>query len=126
MRALLILLIACSHSSSSPTVDASPTSVELACESHGTTFPQLEKACTAATDCFVALHTVSCCGTQVAIGFNLSSKSAFTTAENKCDNAYPGCGCAEGPTMAEDGKSQQVGGAIDVRCDSGLCRTYVP
>src|SRR2546430_15677212 len=96
---VLLLVIAITACSKGPQTqpDASPTSVELTCESHGTTFPLLEKACTTAADCFIAQHMISCCGTMVAIGFNVSSKPAFTSSERKCDAAYPGCGCASGP-----------------------------
>jgi hypothetical protein len=122
---LLLVVAACSHAPHG-TADASSTSVQLQCESHGTRFPWLEKGCVAASDCFVANHMVDCCGTLTAVGLNVSAQAAFTTAETKCANAYPGCGCAEGPTTTEDGKSQLGGGTIEVRCETDLCRTFVP
>jgi len=131
MRIVLAALFAigCSHHAvggdDGPTADASSTSIELACESGGATFPALEKACSAASDCFVARHTKNCCGTQTAIGLNVSATVAFMTAESSCDAAYPGCGCAQFPTQAEDGRTEDMG-AIHVRCDSGLCTTFVP
>jgi hypothetical protein len=127
MRALafVFILLGCSHRSSEPTPDAPPGSVEITCESHGTTFPLLVKSCAAATDCFVANHMVDCCGTFTAIGLNVASQAAFTTAETACANAYPGCGCAARPTMAEDGRTEDMG-PISVRCDNNLCRTFVP
>jgi hypothetical protein len=126
MRAcLLTLLVACSSHPTGSSIDAPAGYVELACESHGTTFPALDKSCVAASDCFVADHMVSCCGTLTALGFNVASKSAFTTAESRCAAAYPGCGCATGPTTAEDGRST-LDGTISVRCDTGVCATYVP
>lgn len=125
MRALAFLLIlGCSHHTE-PVVDAPPGSIDLACESHGTTFPPLIKSCVAATDCFVASHMMDCCGTFEAIGLNVASQAAFTSAEAKCAAAYPGCGCAARPTMAEDGRSEDMG-PISVRCDNNLCRTFVP
>ncbi|HEY5925868.1 MAG TPA: hypothetical protein VIV11_29475 [Kofleriaceae bacterium] len=131
MRGLLVLAfsLGCSNHAGQgddgPPSDASATSVQLACESNGTTFPPLEKACSAATDCFVARHTKNCCGTQNAIGLNKSAEAAFMQAETVCDAAYPGCGCAQFPTEAEDGRTEDLG-MIEVRCDAGLCTTYVP
>ncbi|HTN26585.1 MAG TPA: hypothetical protein VL180_02265 [Burkholderiales bacterium] len=95
------------------------------CESHGTTFPLLEKSCSVTSDCFIALHMVSCCGTQTAIGLATTSESEFTAAENKCEMAYPGCGCAEGPTTAEDSRNETMG-TIQVECRAGACTTFVP
>src|SRR5512138_1713743 len=123
MRPLLVLVVlatSCTSHGSNP--DASPTSEQLACESKGTTFPSLEKACLVASDCFVAQHMISCCGTRIAVGFNVASEPAFTSAETTCAMAYPGCGCASGPTKAEDGRTT-IDGTITVRCDTGLCRT---
>ena len=134
MRGLLLVLLvtSCSYfgtedDQATPdayTGDASPTSVQVACESGGTTFPFLEKGCVAATDCFVAEHMHNCCGTQIAVGLNKSAQAAFTQAEAACSMAYPGCGCAQFPTTAEDGRSE-TDGTIQVRCDSGLCTTFV-
>jgi hypothetical protein len=132
MRTALAALFAigCSNHAGSgddvgPPADASTSSIELACESGGATFPPLEKACSVAADCFIALHTKNCCGTQVAIGLNQTSYVAFTTAEGSCDAAYPGCGCAQFPTTAEDGRTEDLG-TIQVRCDLGLCTTFIP
>jgi hypothetical protein len=126
MRALLLAVVAVGCSKAPvDQADASPSSVELACESHGTTFPSLEKACSLASDCFIAQHMVSCCGTMFAVGLSTKAMAAFTDAETKCEAAYPGCGCAAGPTKAEDGRTS-ADGTISVRCDTGLCQTYVP
>lgn len=106
-------------------VDASPAG-DLVCESGGVTFPPLDKRCARATDCFIAVHQVNCCGTQAAVGFNRSAQVAFEQAEPGCAAAYPGCGCAQFPTMAEDGRTE-TDGPIEVRCDADqLCRTFVP
>jgi len=131
MRIAFIALFAigCSNHGSShddgPPTDASSTAVALQCESGGAAFPPLEKTCTVASDCFVALHRNDCCGTKIAIGLNQTSQVAFMTAEGSCAAAYPGCGCAQFPTEAEDGRTELVG-AIEVRCEAALCRTYVP
>jgi hypothetical protein len=122
MRSILLLATV---TVSCAALDASPTSIELACESHGTEFPSLDKACVQATDCFIADHTVSCCGTMIADGFNTASEAAFAAAETTCAAAYPGCDCVQDPTTAEDGRTDEMG-TIAVGCDMGLCRTYVP
>ena len=124
MRWILILVIAaCSESGSNGPPPDDP--FELACESQGAHFPLLEKACSVASDCFIALHQVSCCGTEVAIGLSVASQDAFTQAETECAGAYPGCGCASLPTAAEDGRSE-VDGAIQVDCREQRCVTFVP
>jgi hypothetical protein len=105
--------------------DAGPGEIALACESGGTTFPLLDKSCGAPTDCFVAVHMINCCGTQTAIGLNVSSQMAFTAAEASCAAAYPGCGCAQFPTTAEDGRSELLG-PIQVDCRASRCVTFVP
>jgi len=124
MRWFLILyMAACSESGTSGPPPETP--FELACESQGASFPLLEKACAVASDCFVALHQVSCCGTEAAIGLSVASQDAFDRAEATCAGAYPGCGCASLPTQAEDGRSV-VDGAIQVDCREERCVTFVP
>jgi hypothetical protein len=128
MRAVLAIVFAtsCSHvESQGPPADASATAVQLTCESGGTTFPFLEKGCTTTAECFVAVHTKNCCGTQNAVGLNKVSQAAFGQAESACDAAYPGCCCAQFPTTAEDGRTEEFG-TIQVQCDIGICTTYVP
>jgi len=126
MRALLLLVATgCSNHAAGVPPDASPTAVQLTCESGFATFPLLEKGCAAATDCFIALHQTNCCGTTVAFGLNKIAERAFTAAEVECANAAWGCACRADPTLAEDGRTL-VDGTIQVRCASGLCETYVP
>jgi hypothetical protein len=126
-RILIVVTAGCStvQGTHSSPADAPTGTIELACQSHGTTFPVLDKACAVASDCFIADHVVSCCGTQIAIGLNVSTMTAFVAAEQACQAAYPSCDCDVTPTMAEDGRSS-VDGAITVQCDQGLCRTSVP
>jgi hypothetical protein len=120
-----IIAAACSTSSVQAPDAAEPSDpASLVCYSGNTTFPELEKACAVASDCFVALHTVSCCGTQIAIGLDRTSETAFASAEMTCAGAFPGCECLQLPTMAEDGHTSAQG-TIEVRCNSGRCETYV-
>jgi hypothetical protein len=88
-------------------------------------FPTFAKACSSDADCFIALHQINCCGTLVALGYSTSARAAFAAAESTCEGMYPGCGCAQGPTKAEDGRTD-LQGTISVRCSAGTCNTYVP
>jgi hypothetical protein len=119
-----VVAIGCLNTSSHAP-DAAVVPTTLVCESRAATFPTLEKACEVATDCFVALHQQDCCGTEVAIGLARSAEVAFTRTETTCSAGYPGCECAQQPTMAEDGRTN-IQGTIDVRCTGGACETYVP
>lgn len=89
-------------------------------------FPMFDKACAMPSDCVVALHTVNCCGTMVALGINAAEKSAFDAAEATCDMQYPGCGCAQMPTTTEDGKMSMDDTQIQVGCTNGQCTTFLP
>jgi len=124
-----LFAIGCSNHTGSgddgPPVDASATAVQLACESGSATFPPLEKACDDAADCFIALHMKDCCGTYVAIGLNKTAQTSFTEKEAVCNAGFPACGCAAGPTAAEDGRNESAG-TIEVSCTSNVCKTYVP
>jgi hypothetical protein len=89
-------------------------------------FPTFDKTCAQAADCVLKFHMINCCGTRNAIGINHNESAAFDAAEATCDAQYPGCGCAQGPTTAEDGKMAQDEGMIKVDCPSGQCSSYVP
>lgn len=80
------------------------------------------KTCTVDTDCAIGVHQINCCGTSVALGIAASQASAFAADEAACAASYPACGCAAQQTKAEDGNS----GDIQVKCDAGQCKTYVP
>lgn len=99
--------------------------LRLTCESNATTFPALDKQCEISTDCVVVQHTVSCCGTEIAIGIAAASRAAFASAETACAAGYPGCGCAALPTKAEDGRDV-TSGTIEVHCVDHLCASFVP
>jgi hypothetical protein len=126
LRVVIVVAAGCSsgHGTHSSAADAPAGTIQVACESHGTTFPVLDKACTFASDCFIAYHMGDCCGSEIAIGLNVSTMSAFAAAEQACEAAFPPCGCRGLPTRAEDGRSTD--GTIIVGCDQGLCRTSVP
>ena len=113
-----------------PPPDASPpdsgTAPPIGCSGPVYYFPAFDKTCKADADCFVALHTINCCGSMVALGYNTKDKDAFAAAEMVCDNQYPGCGCASFGTEAEDGYSDGTGSNIVAKCVAGQCTTSVP
>jgi hypothetical protein len=90
-------------------------------------FPSFDKSCATDDDCIVELHTIICCGTQTAWGVNAAARAAFESAEASCDAAYPGCGCATGPTTAEDGTTSLAGDGSDffASCTAGQCHSFV-
>jgi hypothetical protein len=89
-------------------------------------FPSFDKTCADTSECAIALHTISCCGSNAAIGINANELGAFEAAEAICDGQYPECECAPFPTSAEDGNSSEDPGLIVVACVDGSCTTSVP
>lgn len=122
---LMGILAACGASNSGSPDGGGGGSFHLTCESGSATFPGLDKACAVDADCALVDHTTSCCGSMTAIGLAKDSVAAFQQAEAACSAGYPGCGCAAGPTKAEDGRDATQG-TIMVHCASGSCTSYVP
>lgn len=111
----------------SGTTSSSTGSGDVQCAGTAATqFPTFDKQCTGDTDCFIAFHQVSCCGTRAALGLNVSQKAAFDAAEKTCEMQYPGCGCAQQPTTTEDGKAVSDESTIQVKCGAGMCATSAP
>jgi hypothetical protein len=114
---LAIALTSCSHQDAGDSV---------ACTGSDPTFPTFDKTCERADECFIALHMVSCCGTQVAIGMSNIERDRFDADETRCDAQYPPCGCPVGPTQAEDGNSTINDNQIVVQCTPARqCMTAV-
>ena len=88
-------------------------------------FPTFSKQCSADSDCAVAFHQINCCGTQVAWGIQACEMGAFSTSETQCESQYPGCGCAQFMTQAEDGYSSFTNSDFAAKCDAGVCRSFV-
>lgn len=89
-------------------------------------FPELDKQCGSVSECALVFHTVDCCGTDVVWGINEDEVARFDEAEAICDAQYPPCGCAPGPTEAEDGDTAFEPDAFEVECNGGICKSYVP
>lgn len=88
-------------------------------------FPTFDKNCGSDDDCALVFHTINCCGTEVALGINQEQLAFFNAAEAVCDSQYPGCGCAQDATRAEDGKTAWGQEAFGVSCDGFQCRSHV-
>ncbi len=117
-----------------PVSCAPPSCGRLVCADAGTTvscggatsvFPSFGRACSAASDCFVAIHQSDCCGSHQAFGLATSERDAFQSAETACERMYPGCGCAGRPTVVDDGSTATSDSDIVATCDSGRCTTHV-
>lgn len=99
---------------------------DVECTGGAPAFPTFDKTCAAAGDCIVAFHQINCCGTREAIGIAAGEKAAFDAAEATCETQYPGCGCAQSPTMTEEGSTAVDESLIQAQCTAGACMSYVP
>lgn len=102
------------------------TSLPVNCGGQEPSFPSFNKGCNSQDDCALVFHTVNCCGTNVAWGIHGDEVAAFDIAEATCDSQYPGCGCAQDMTEAEDGQRSHDPEAFAVACISGTCRSLIP
>ena len=98
----------------------------IACTGDTPTFPEFDRACSAEGDCAIAFHQINCCGTRKALGIAKSAQADFATAEATCEAQYPACGCAQGPTLTDEGSTATDEAQILVQCLAGSCTTYVP
>ncbi len=99
---------------------------EVKCAVSPPVFPTFDRTCSGASDCVVAFHQINCCGTRRAMGIAKGELAAFGQAEAVCESQYPGCGCAQQPTAADDGNSTFDESSIQVTCLMGNCSTFVP
>jgi hypothetical protein len=77
-------------------------------DSTGTTLASV-KACNVASDCAIVQHQTNCCGSKMYVGVAKSSQAMVLTCEAPWDVHFPGCGCAEGPTVTEDSHTPDGG-----------------
>lgn len=99
---------------------------DVDCLANPPVFPTFDKACVIKGDCVLKYHMVDCCGTLHAIAISATDSDVFDAAEGVCSMQYPACGCAGGPTVAEDGQSAPDMSAIDYDCTNGSCSSFVP
>ena len=86
----------------------------------------VSRTCTTDPDCVSVTFQTDCCGNSFAFGVDTKSAAAANEAAKTCSNAFPGCGCPEGPPVAETGMSDAGFGAkIVPYCDTNTstCRT---
>jgi hypothetical protein len=87
-------------------------------------------ACEKASDCDI-VYRGCYCGQQPAVGVATAFSMLMAACEQKAAQECA-LGCATLPGhIAQDGKNDADGGAVNVRCDSsgpgkGTCRTYIP
>ena len=55
---------------------------------------------------------------------NDSAQAQYQNLEPKCEAMYPACGCAEGPSTADDGSSIPLNATPGIACVQGVCTTY--
>jgi hypothetical protein len=96
------------------------------CTAEPPIFPELDKHCANVGECVLVFHTIDCCGTEVVWGINETEVDRFNEAEEICDAQYPPCGCAPGPTEAEDGNTGFGPDDFEVECADSTCKSYVP
>jgi hypothetical protein len=98
--------------------------ITLPCHEPTVRYPPVRNGCGKAADCTIAVVTIDCCGSRAAVGINVNDVPLLEEAETKCARAAR-CDCNQNPTRADDGESADLG-AIQVACDTGVCRTFVP
>lgn len=95
------------------------------CRQSPPVFPSFDKHCSVPGDCAIALHQYNCCGSKKAIGINAAERARFDRDEAACEAQYPGCGCDQQPTLAEDGNASMEPDDIAVDCRGNACTTFV-
>lgn len=86
-------------------------------------FPTFDKSCTDSSQCTFGLHQINCCGSQLALGFNVAEKARFDADEKLCRSEYPPCGCPAAPTKTEDGQTWDGVKTIISVCTASGCQT---
>ena len=86
-------------------------------------FPSFDKTCSDSSQCSFGTHQINCCGSQLAIGFNVAEASRFATDEKQCRSQYPPCACPASPTKTEDGQTWDGVKTIVATCTAKGCMT---
>ena len=87
-------------------------------------FPPFDDRCVRIDDCVLVQHTVSCCGSRIAIGIRASQKTAFDAAEAtwRATNCQEVCDCKAAPLCDDVGHACGPTGAR-AECSAGRCRS---
>ncbi len=94
----------------------------------GSTAVTYDKGCVTPADCAIGRHLTDCCGSEIALGINVSETGRFDGTAGVCDGGGPFCDCASRGVVAEDGRqSHDPLNLSDVRvsCPGGLCTTSI-
>ena len=103
---------------------ASDASAPVMCTASPPAFPSFDRGCTVAADCAIVMHQTTCCGDERVMGIAASESTRFASAEAICESQYPGCGCAAGPPIADDGSMPSgLHTTAVVLCLGGECTT---
>jgi hypothetical protein len=83
------------------------------------------KKCNVTADCKVITFQQNCCGTMVATGVNTANAPAAQKCGDDRAATFPGCGCAQSATQADDGSTDPAitGTTANLTCDGGLCKS---
>jgi hypothetical protein len=85
----------------------------------------VDRSCTVDADCVAVTHQTNCCGSAIWIGISASEKQRYDALEAACDRTYPGCGCASGAPVTDDGSVVAFGvTGAGVSCQAGTCKTF--
>jgi hypothetical protein len=112
----------------SPTPDAAPVDASTDTSSGGDSSlvcpGSYSKSCTTVADCTTVAKGCYC-GKQPIVGISSGAAKVANTCEQN-NQSHCALGCAnQAGQVAEDGKSTDDGGTIQVRCDTNICHTVV-
>jgi hypothetical protein len=106
--------------------DAPFDAASVDCATNPPAWPTFDRACWDDAWCSAAMHQVDCCGSVVATGILHPESMKFELAEAVCRSQQGICDCAPKPTRTDTGQVATDPAAIKVRCQSGVCTTYLP
>lgn len=93
------------------------------CTASPVVFPSFDKTCTSDSQCSFGLHQTNCCGSLLAIGWNVAESARFAADEKLCRTQYPPCACPAAPTKTEDGQTWDGVKTIVATCTAKGCQT---
>jgi hypothetical protein len=72
------------------------------------------------------VNIADCCGRLQYVGLHTTVQSIYTGLEAQCQTIWPACGCATRATILDDGSTIKSGMSVGVKCQQGVCTTFVP
>jgi hypothetical protein len=102
---------------------------ELDCSDIPLRFPAFDRSCKTAADCAIGTRPLDCCGTVRVTGIRALDSDVFAAATEICNDELKPCTCDAGPTLADDGTTDDARTTLDssasVDCVAGLCQTTI-